>query len=235
MSIRVENKVIADMVAQHALWIAASDQARGKQAVFTGMNVSGHDFTSDDLSRADFTGANCSACTFTSATCTDANFTGANLVHANFTSADLTRANMTGADTTNAVFTSATTTNIVGFDTTVVVGNGATSITLGAPVVQGATTGITAFATGGQASATALTTDINFVTTVATTDDSVKLPTAALGKRVVVQNLGANSLGIFPATGGAIDALGDNAKYDLAAGAWREFIGQSATQWRSKA
>jgi len=235
MSIKVQDKVIADMVAQHALWIAADDQNPGRRAVFTGMNLTSYDFTSDDLSRADFTGANCAACNFTSATCEDVNFTGANLAHANFTSADLTRANMTGADITNAVFTSATTTNIIGFDTTIVVGSGSTSITLGAPVVQGATTGITAFATGGQTDAVALTTDINFVTTVATADDSVKLPTAALGKRVVVMNLGAESLGIFPVTGGAIDALGANAKYDLASGAWREFIGQSATQWRSKA
>jgi len=229
------SKKVADMVAQHALWLAASDQAPGAQAVFTGMNLAGYDFSSDDLSRADFTGANCSACNFTSATLTDVNFTGAHLSGANFTSANLTRATMTGANFENVILTGATTTNIIGVDTDQTIGSGLTSVTFAAPVVQGATTGITAFATGGQASATALTKDINFVTTVATTDDSVKLPTAALGKRVVVLNLGAESLGIFPASGGAIDALGANAKYDLAAGDWREFIGQSSTQWRSKA
>jgi hypothetical protein len=235
MSKIVTSKQIAEMVAKHALWLAASDQDPGEQAVFTGMNLAGYDFTSDDLTRAVFTGANCGACNFTSATLTDANFTGANCDGANFTSATLTRATMTGAVMTNTTLTSATTTNIIGLDTTLVIGSGSTSVTLGAPVVQGATTGITAFATGGQASATALTTDINFVTTVATAADSVKLPTAALGKRVVVLNLGAESLGIYPVSGGAIDALGADAKYDLASGSWREFIGQSATQWRSKA
>ncbi len=65
MSIKVQDKVIADMVAQHALWIAADDQNPGRRAVFTGMNLTSYDFTSDDLSRADFTGANCAACTFT--------------------------------------------------------------------------------------------------------------------------------------------------------------------------
>lgn len=96
------------------------------------------------------------------------------------------------------------------------------------------TTGITAFATGGQASATQLAAECNYVTTVATGGDSVKLPTAALGLRIVVYNLGANSVDIFPASGGTIDALAADAAYALASGASREFWGQSATQWRSK-
>jgi hypothetical protein len=109
-----------------------------------------------------------------------------------------------------------------------------TSNSFSNPITYKGTTGITAFAGGGQASATALTAEINYVTTVATAADSVKLPTAALGLRIEIFNLGAASLNIFPASGGAIDALATNAAYALAAGSSQAFDGQSATQWRSR-
>ena len=92
---------------------------------------------------------------------------------------------------------------------------------------------ITAFAGGGQGSATQLTGEVNFVTTVASSGDSVKLVAGLLGLRVTVFNLGAQPLNIFPATGGQIDALGTNAAFSLAAGSAKTFWGQSATQWRS--
>jgi hypothetical protein len=95
-------------------------------------------------------------------------------------------------------------------------------------------TGITAFAGGGQGSATALTKEVNFVTTVATTGDSVKLPTGALGKKIVVFNQGANAADVFPASGGQIDALGTNTAYSIAAGGSREFYAQTTTQWYSR-
>ncbi len=94
--------------------------------------------------------------------------------------------------------------------------------------------GITAFAGGGQASATALAAEVSFVDTAASGGDSVKLPTAILGKRMVVYNDGANAIDIFPTTGGAIDGLGTNNAYSLAAGASREFWGKSATLWKSR-
>lgn len=94
--------------------------------------------------------------------------------------------------------------------------------------------GITAYAGGGQANAVALTGEVNFVDTVATTGDSVKLPTPAIGMRVVVFNLGANQTDVFPPTGVQIDALGTNNAYALNAGASREFWAYSATQWHSR-
>lgn len=108
------------------------------------------------------------------------------------------------------------------------------AVTFGAQNVYKGGTGITAFATGGQASATALPNETNFVTTVASAADSVKLPTMALGTKVVVFNLGANACNVYPQTSGAIDALGTNNPYSLGAGLSREFHGQSTTQWRSK-
>lgn len=95
-------------------------------------------------------------------------------------------------------------------------------------------TGITAHAGGGQGSAWPLGPEINFISTVASAGDSAVLPSAGPGMRIVVFNLGANAADVFPATGGAIDALGTNTAYSLAAGASREFWASSITQWYSR-
>ncbi len=105
---------------------------------------------------------------------------------------------------------------------------------LGSALQYKAASSLTAHAGGGQSSALALTSELNFVTTVASSGDSVKLPVSALGKRVIVVNDGANAMDIFPASGGTIDALSANAAYSLAAGSVREFLGKSATLWRSR-
>lgn len=70
---------------------------------------------------------------------------------------------------------------------------------------ESATDGITAHAGGGQASAVALTTEVNRVTTVATAGDSVKLPASAPGLTVIVINHGANSLQVYGAATDTID------------------------------
>lgn len=77
---------------------------------------------------------------------------------------------------------------------------------------------ITAYAGGGQANAVALTKAINRVTTVGTAANSVKLPAAKAGMKIIVFNkAAANSMNVFPATGNAINALSANAAYALAA------------------
>lgn len=84
---------------------------------------------------------------------------------------------------------------------------------------------ITARAGGGQALATALTATYNRVTTVATAADSVLLPAAVAGTRVVVFNAAAaNSMNVFPATGAAINALAANTAFAVAAGRGAEFV-----------
>lgn len=81
-----------------------------------------------------------------------------------------------------------------------------------------AVSGLTAFAGGGQASALLLTRSINRVTTVGTAADSVKLPAAKAGMTVLVANAAAaNSMNVFPSTGGVINALAANAAYAVAA------------------
>ncbi len=137
---------------------------------------------------------------------------------------------------TNPTLNGATTTGTVATGTTTFSGTPTFSgvVTFGAANVEKGLSALTAFAGGGQASALALTARVSFVTTVASAADSVKLPTAALGKPMTVYNAGANAMDIYPISGGAIDALGTNAPYSLAAGASRDFWGQSATQWLSK-
>jgi hypothetical protein len=81
-----------------------------------------------------------------------------------------------------------------------------------------------------QGTATALTVDYNVITTVASST-GVKLPTATAGRRIVIVNKGANTLSIYPATGGAINALSANAAIQVAANGSIELMASSATQW----
>lgn len=84
---------------------------------------------------------------------------------------------------------------------------------------------ITARAGGGQGSATPLTATYNRVTTVATAADSVLLPAAVAGSRVVAFNAAAaNSMNVFPATGQFINALSVNTAFAVAAGRGAEFV-----------
>ena len=93
------------------------------------------------------------------------------------------------------------------------------------------TINITAHAGGGQGSATALTSQINIITTVATTADSVILPAAASLSEIVVINRGANSLAVFPNSGAQIEASGANTSVTIAAGTSATFDCVSNTQW----
>lgn len=95
-------------------------------------------------------------------------------------------------------------------------------------------TGITAFAGGGQASATQLTAEFNRVTVVATAADSVKLPAAVVGAVVTVVNKAANSMDVYPTSGEQIDGLGTNAPDACAAGAIITYRCGLAGQWESQ-
>ena len=93
-----------------------------------------------------------------------------------------------------------------------------------------ATDSMTAHAGGGQASATPILTQMSRFTTVATIADSAVLPSAAAiaadvpasagtySVEFTVTNASANSMNVFPATGEAINALGANTAFALAAG-----------------
>ena len=93
---------------------------------------------------------------------------------------------------------------------------------------------LTAHAGGGQSSATPCTAMFNRFTTVATAADSGGLPASVAGMCVTVTNAAAaNSMNVFPASGDAINALGANAAFALAAGKTAEFVCYTAGQWHS--
>lgn len=94
------------------------------------------------------------------------------------------------------------------------------------------TTGITAHSGGGQGSATQLASQINEVTVVAASGDSVKLPAAIAGKITTILNTGAQALAVFPATGDSINSLAVNLSVYIAPGVTKTFIGQDTTVWR---
>ena len=97
-----------------------------------------------------------------------------------------------------------------------------------------ATAGITAHAGGGQANAVPLTSAMNRVSTVASAGDSVLLPASAVGLQITATNAAAlNSMNVFPATGDAINALGANAAFAVAAGKTAIFSCSLAGQWDS--
>jgi hypothetical protein len=103
-----------------------------------------------------------------------------------------------------------------------------------APLRYDINTTITAYATGGQANAVALTGEYNNVTTCATDGDSVKLPAALGGEVITVKNSGAASLAVFPATDDSINAMAVNLSVNIAPGGTLKFFAISATVWETQ-
>lgn len=106
------------------------------------------------------------------------------------------------------------------------------------------TNGITAFAGGGQASATLLNSAFNRVTVVASAGDSVKLPFCGAntspngavlgpGTQVWVMNTSANSMNVFPNTGDAINVLAANTQIAIATVTGKVFTCAVAGTWQS--
>jgi len=102
------------------------------------------------------------------------------------------------------------------------------------PVRSGVTTGITAGTTQTQAGATALTTELNVVGTVANTSDAIKLPTAISGIKIKIVNNGANALAVWPNTSDNLGAGVDTVDAStLAAGANRTYMAYDSTNWET--
>jgi hypothetical protein len=90
-------------------------------------------------------------------------------------------------------------------------------------------TGISAAGTV-QSNATGLTTQFNVVSTVASSE-GVRLPNAIAGMRITILNTSANSLLVYPESGGIINSQSANAAYSQPAGARLDFISTTTTQW----
>jgi len=127
------------------------------------------------------------------------------------------------------------TTGVSGSTTTISIGSavsGATSTTTLSGLVIDSISAAVSAAGSTQGAATALVSNINNVTVVAAAADGVRLPTAVAGMRILVRNSdAADTLKIYPATGGQINALGSNAAYSLAIGTTIELMATTTTQW----
>jgi hypothetical protein len=98
---------------------------------------------------------------------------------------------------------------------------------------QSTATGITAYAAGGQGSATPLTAMVNNVTTAAAANASVVLPASAVGLYITVVNNGANSINVFCPAGSTMNGTA-NGSSALAAGAVGIYYCVTGTAWVSK-
>ena len=111
-----------------------------------------------------------------------------------------------------------------------------TGVTAAGNFTKSVTDSITAGATQTQAGATALTKDINRVTTDGTDNDGVKLPTVSAGLEILIINADAGQdIQIWPNTGDAINGGSANAvdSTALGEGASRRYIAMDATNWYS--
>ena len=110
--------------------------------------------------------------------------------------------------------------------------SGATSTTtLNGLVIDSISAAVSAAGTT-QGTATGLVSNINNVTVVTAAAAGVRLPTAVAGMRILIRNSdSADTLNIYPATGGTINALAANAAFTLTAGSTTELMATTATQW----
>lgn len=93
-------------------------------------------------------------------------------------------------------------------------------------------TGITASTTQTQGQG-ALTAEINEVSTVANTNDTVTLMTASAGKNIWIINNGANTLQVFPASGDSV-GLGVNSPTTIGAGEVQLYLAYDSTNWKQQ-
>ena len=103
------------------------------------------------------------------------------------------------------------------------------NITTSGYMLRSVGTGISAAGTV-QANATALTKEMNIVSTVAS-GAGVVLPTAVAGMVITITNTSANSLAVYPASGGTINSLAANAAFTQVTTATLQFIAPTTTQW----
>jgi hypothetical protein len=103
------------------------------------------------------------------------------------------------------------------------------NITAGSYYIRSVGTAISAAGTT-QATATVITKEINVVPTVAT-GAGVVLPTAVAGMVITITNTSANSLLVYPAVNGIINALAANAAFTHPTLATLQYIAPTTTQW----
>jgi hypothetical protein len=95
--------------------------------------------------------------------------------------------------------------------------------------IRSVQTGISA-AGSSQGTGTTLTKEFNTVSTVSS-GEGVVLPTAVAGMAIVITNTSANSVLVYPASGGVINTQATNAAFTQGPGSTLQFVAMSTTQW----
>ena len=95
---------------------------------------------------------------------------------------------------------------------------------------------LAAFAGGGQANATLTVDGLNVFIAVHSNNDSAQLKIGVItphtiGSTVLIKNLGANIMDVYPALGESIDSLANNIPVQIAAGASGEFQKDGNSSW----
>ena len=103
------------------------------------------------------------------------------------------------------------------------------NISLTGNYIRSVATGISA-AGSNQGTATAITKDINVVSTVSA-GQGVILPTAVAGMVIIVNNTSATNMSVYPASGAAINSLATNIAFNHIAGGSLQYYAVSTTQW----
>lgn len=84
-----------------------------------------------------------------------------------------------------------------------------------------------------QATALLLPADVNCVTTTAASTGVVFAANTSPGDEIVIKNLGANALSVYPALGESIDAVAANGAYSLATTKSAYFVKSGNARWIS--
>jgi hypothetical protein len=111
----------------------------------------------------------------------------------------------------------------------------ATAATITAATLGGVkfTVDTVAAAGANQGNAAALPNAAIITVTAADAAKGVQLPTAEAGRVIILKNVDNAVLKVYPATGGKINVLADNASLDMAARTATMLFATSATQWFS--
>ena len=106
-----------------------------------------------------------------------------------------------------------------------------TATAFAGPLTHNVTAAITAGTTQTQAGATALTKDVNEISTCANANDGVKLPTAVGGQQITIVNNGAQTARVWPFSGDD-NGAGVDTQITLPAGSVMTCTDYTTTSWR---
>lgn len=122
-----------------------------------------------------------------------------------------------------------------GFSTADSLQHFAGTVKIDKPLLKSVGAGITAGAGGTSAAAVQLSNEINIIATVATINDSVKLPglnASLIGTFITVKNLSANTARIYPFDGQEINLGGADVAVTIATTVALNFVAETASNWR---